>query len=264
MFVEMLLLALVVSITVWVIQEGIGRPCRIAQLTENKDALRLQGNSYGFPTWLNILSVIAAVIWFCVLAILLNIARVSGLSGIGDFSLILVLLTISSGVVAGIDRAFFRGRRVRLMGAAPVQRSLSKIKNPTDKQLLVDWAETDFVFAEYAISFFPVFLAVLILRSFLLEAFKIPSPSMVPTLQVHDFILVNKFAYGLRLPVLGTQILPVGMPQRGDVMVFYPPNDKRYFIKRVIGLSGDQIHLQGNVLYINGVKMVTAPAATKP
>jgi signal peptidase I len=167
----------------------------------------------------------------------------------------LVALVLLSGFVALVDRLVFRQRRVRMMGSAAVQQVLSSIKPEDRRQALIDWAETDFTAAEYAKSFFPVLLVVLILRSFLLEPFKIPSASMVPTLQVHDFILVNKFAYGLRLPVVGTKILPIGNPARGDVMVFYPPNDKRYFIKRVIGLPGDQIQLRDNVLYINGVGM---------
>ncbi len=105
---------------------------------------------------------------------------------------------------------------------------------------------------EYARSFLPVLLIVLVLRSFLVEPFQIPSSSMVPTLLVGDYILVNKFAYGIRLPVLNTKVVDVGSPQRGDVMVFFPPNDKRYFIKRVIGLPGDRIAYRDKVLYVNG------------
>lgn len=105
---------------------------------------------------------------------------------------------------------------------------------------------------EYARSFFPVLLVVLLIRSFLAEPYQIPSESMVPTLEVGDFILVNKYAYGLRLPVLGTKIVDIGEPQRGDVMVFIPPHDERYFIKRVIGLPGDHIRWDDKALYING------------
>ncbi len=95
-------------------------------------------------------------------------------------------------------------------------------------------------------------LVVLLIRSFLAEPYQIPSESMVPTLQVGDFILVNKYAYGLRLPVLGTKIFKVGEPRRGDIMVFIPPHDPRYFIKRVIGLPGDHLRYENKVLYING------------
>ena len=105
---------------------------------------------------------------------------------------------------------------------------------------------------EYARSFFPVLLAVLLIRSFLAEPYQIPSESMVPTLEVGDFILVNKYAYGLRLPVLGTKVVDIGEPQRGDIMVFIPPHDPRYFIKRVIGLPGDHIRYENKTLWING------------
>lgn len=105
---------------------------------------------------------------------------------------------------------------------------------------------------EYARSFFPVLLVVLVLRSFLAEPYQIPSESMIPTLEVGDFVLVNKYAYGLRLPVLGTKVLEIGQPQRGDVMVFIPPHDPRYFIKRVIGVPGDHIRYENQALFING------------
>jgi len=108
---------------------------------------------------------------------------------------------------------------------------------------------------EYARSFFPVLLVVLLLRSFLAEPYQIPSESMVPTLEVGDFILVNKYEYGLRLPVFGSKVLDVGEPQRGDVMVFVPPHDPRYFIKRVIGVPGDQVRYENKALFINGERL---------
>jgi signal peptidase I len=93
---------------------------------------------------------------------------------------------------------------------------------------------------EYGGSFFPVILAVFLLRSFLVEPFKIPSGSMIPTLLVGDFILVNKYTYGVRLPVINKKVIDVGTPQRGDVMVFrYPPDPSLDYIKRVVGLPGD-------------------------
>lgn len=104
----------------------------------------------------------------------------------------------------------------------------------------------------YIGSFFPVLLLVLALRSFLIEPFQIPSTSMLPTLQVGDFILVNKYNYGLRLPVLGTKVLDIGSPERGDVIVFVPPHNKRYFIKRLIGLPGDRVIYRNQKLFING------------
>ncbi|MDG1706275.1 MAG: signal peptidase I [Porticoccaceae bacterium] len=108
---------------------------------------------------------------------------------------------------------------------------------------------------EFTGSLAPVLGLVLFLRSFLIEPFQIPSQSMVPTLKVGDFILVNKWTYGIRLPVLRTKIIPVSLPERGDVMVFFPPHEDRYFIKRVVGLPGDTIHVLNGVLFVNGDKM---------
>jgi signal peptidase I len=106
---------------------------------------------------------------------------------------------------------------------------------------------------EYSKSFFPVLLLVFVLRSFIAEPFQIPSGSMEPTLEVGDFILVNKFTYGIRLPVINKKIIDINQPKRGDVMVFFPPHmPETYFIKRVIGLPGDQIKYINHVLYING------------
>ena len=106
---------------------------------------------------------------------------------------------------------------------------------------------------EYAASFFPVLLVVFLLRSFVAEPFKIPSSSMRPTLEVGDFILVNKFAYGLRLPIVEAKFVPVGEPQRGDVVVFrYPVNPSQDFIKRVVGVGGDVVSYQDKKLTVNG------------
>ena len=108
---------------------------------------------------------------------------------------------------------------------------------------------------EFTASLAPVLGLVLFLRSFLIEPFQIPSQSMVPTLKVGDFILVNKWTYGIRLPVLRTKVLDISSPERGDVMVFFPPHEDRYFIKRVVGLPGDTIHVLNGVLFVNGDKM---------
>jgi signal peptidase I len=109
------------------------------------------------------------------------------------------------------------------------------------------------VVVEYARSFFPIILIVLVIRSFIAEPFRIPSASMLPTLHIGDFILVNKFAYGIRLPVVNTKIFSVGEPERGDVFVFrFPKNPKIDYIKRVVGLPGDKIGYFNKTVYING------------
>jgi signal peptidase I len=106
---------------------------------------------------------------------------------------------------------------------------------------------------EYARSFFPIFLIVLLLRAFLVEPFRIPSGSMMPTLLVGDFILVNKFTYGIRLPVTKTKLVELGEPQRGDIVVFrWPVNPRLDYIKRVVALPGDRVRYQKKTLYING------------
>jgi signal peptidase I len=108
---------------------------------------------------------------------------------------------------------------------------------------------------EYAKSFSPVILAVFLLRSFLVEPFKIPSGSMIPTLQVGDFILVNKFTYGIRLPIINKKIVQINDPKRGDVMVFhYPENPSVDYIKRVVGEPGDTIVYRNKKLWVNGVE----------
>ena len=109
------------------------------------------------------------------------------------------------------------------------------------------------VWVEYAKSFFPVLLVVFLLRSFLAEPFKIPSSSMRPTLEVGDFILVNKFVYGIRLPVIEQKIIPLRDPSRGDVVVFrYPLNPSQDFIKRVVGVGGDVVEYRDKAITVNG------------
>ena len=117
---------------------------------------------------------------------------------------------------------------------------------------------------EFTGSLAPVLGLVLLLRSFVIEPFQIPSQSMVPTLKVGDFILVSKWTYGIRLPVLRTKLLEVGSPQRGDVLVFFPPHEDRYFIKRLVGLPGDEVRVLNGVVYINGDEMVQSAVPEKP
>ncbi len=119
---------------------------------------------------------------------------------------------------------------------------------------------TDPWWVEYAKSFFPVILIVFCIRSFLVEPFKIPSGSMIPTLQVGDFILVNKFTYGIRLPIIDQKIIQLNNPKRGDVMVFhYPENPSVDYIKRVVGVPGDTIEYRNKHLTINGKEQVQQP-----
>ena len=151
-----------------------------------------------------------------------------------DFSLILVAITFLALVLWLIDRFAITPREKRLAadgGEAPPKSKLF----------------------EYAAAFLPVLLVVLLVRSFLYEPYRIPSGSMRPTLEVGDFIFVNKFSYGLRLPVTNTRIADLGSPKRGDVVVFKLPSDSSAnFIKRLVGLPGDVIEYRGKRLRING------------
>ncbi len=173
-----------------------------------------------------------------------------------DFSLVLVLATVLSGLFWGLDFLLTRRQRNRYCEL------LAGDTYDQPRQLL----EKEPLLVEYAHSFFPVLAVVLLLRSFLLEPFTIPSGSMLPTLEVGDYILVNKFAYGLRLPVLGTELVPVGKPQRGDIMVFkFPPKPSMNFIKRVIGLPGDHIRTAENGdLFVNGELMARKLVRQEP
>src|SRR5580700_9747021 len=154
-----------------------------------------------------------------------------------DFSAVLLLIAVVTGVIWLADVALFR--RFRANAAQASGKSLSDIPEPGT--------------VDYARSFFPVALAVLVLRAFVFEPFRIPSDSMMPTLVDGDFIIVNKFAYGLRLPVINQKIVPIGEPQRGDVVVFhYPPDPAVNFIKRLVGLPGDHVEVRDNRISING------------
>jgi signal peptidase I len=146
----------------------------------------------------------------------------SDLLGNVDFALLLVALTALAGVIWAVDALFFAGPRVAAAARG------EQVREP--------------IAVDYAKSFFPVLLLVLAIRSFLFEPFRIPSESMMPTLLTGDFIFVNKFAYGLRLPVINTRIVEIGEPQRGDVIVFRLPADTSVnYVKRVVGLPGDVV-----------------------
>jgi signal peptidase I len=154
-----------------------------------------------------------------------------------DFAALLVLLTAGSGLTWAVDSWLFAPRRR--------QRASAEGGQPAEPMLV-----------EYARSFFPVFLIVLLLRSFLVEPFRIPSGSMMPTLLIGDFVLVNKYDYGIRLPVLNMKIVENDAPKRGDIVVFrYPEDPSVPYIKRVIGVPGDRIEYRDKVLYINGTEV---------
>jgi signal peptidase I len=148
-----------------------------------------------------------------------------------NFPLILVILTVVSGLIWLIDMLFFARRRKAEAKKMPV---------------LID----------YARSFFPILLVVLIIRSFIIQPFRVPTGSLEPTILPNEFVLVNQFAYGLRLPAINTKVFNVGEPKKGDIVVFrFPPNPKVDFIKRVVGTPGDHVVYKNKVLYINGKEM---------
>lgn len=147
-----------------------------------------------------------------------------------NFALILFILTCATGALWGIDR--FWARKYR------------------DKDAPDPW------WVDYGGSLFPVILAVFVLRSFLVEPFKIPSGSMIPTLLIGDFILVNKFTYGVRLPVINRTVVAMNSPERGDVVVFrFPPDPSLDYIKRVVGVPGDTVAYRDKRIFLNGVEL---------
>ncbi|BAW80852.1 signal peptidase I [Candidatus Nitrosoglobus terrae] len=171
-----------------------------------------------------------------------------------DFPTMMVIAAAITGMIWALDAWLWapaRRKAVARIGSDVAHEStaIGSIKEP----LLV----------EYARSFFPIIFTVLVLRSFLVEPFRIPSGSMIPTLMVGDFILVNKFVYGFRLPVINKKIINMDEPHRGDVVVFrYPKNPSVDYIKRVVGLPGDRINYVNKTIYINNEPMrqeVTGP-----
>ena len=178
-----------------------------------------------------------------------------------NFALILFVLTVFTGVLYAADKLFFRPQRkakaARLLGDFDTRnRAALDRREPIveqERKSLEDGAVRQPAWLEYTASFFPVILVVFLLRSFLFEPFRIPSGSMVPTLEIGDLILVNKYEYGIRLPVVNKKVLELGQPRRGDVMVFrYPLNTSQDYIKRVVGVPGDRIEYINKQLTING------------
>ena len=182
-----------------------------------------------------------------------------------DFPLILLCLVAGSGLLWLLDSLFLAAGRKRIAGALQEQYPRWNVEESPDArnyQSRVAEEAREPVLVEYARSFFPVLLIVFVLRSFLVEPFQIPSSSMVPTLEVGDYILVNKYTYGIRLPVVRTKVLALNNPQRGDVVVFFPPHmNDTYFIKRVIGLPGDTVEYRNKQVFVNGERVEREPAA---
>jgi signal peptidase I len=180
-----------------------------------------------------------------------------------NFALLLFLLLVLTFVAWVADRFVFRPRRLHeaetaLAGfdrdAAPgLLASGGQQAVARERQALRERLERQPIWLEYTAGLFPVILIVFGLRSFVAEPFKIPSESMLPTLVVGDLILVNKFSYGVRLPVIHTKVLDTGLPARGDVMVFrYPSDPSIDYIKRVVGIPGDEVAYLDKRLFING------------
>ena len=184
----------------------------------------------------------------------------------GNFALLLFLATVVTGAYWLAERRYFLPRRRRAaqaiedaaaqrraeldrMGIAKVDLDVQEAKG---RILMQPW------WLDWTAGLFPVIATVFVLRSFLFEPFKIPSGSMIPTLLVGDLILVNKFTYGVRLPVIHTKLTEGNAPQRGDVMVFrYPPQPNMDYIKRVVGVPGDEVAYLNKRLSVNGQPVPT-------
>ncbi len=178
-----------------------------------------------------------------------------------NFPLILTVVTLVTFVFWLADKKVFeKARKARAQEATEAFRAANADALSRHEQAAVDELEhiraqalKQPVWLEYTAGLFPVILVVFLVRSFLFEPFRIPSGSMLPTLHIGDFILVNKFDYGVRLPVLNTKVIPVGSPERGDVVVFkYPMDTSVDYIKRVVGVPGDTVEYRNKILYING------------
>ena len=180
---------------------------------------------------------------------------------LGNFALILFVLTIATGIIWFLD-VFVLAKQRRAAADLALAEYDARIAKLTAEGIRVEENKRAEIAAsilrqplwvEYSGSFFPVIALVFFLRSFLYEPFKIPSSSMLPTLYVGDLILVNKFNYGIRLPVLNKKVIEIGNPQRGDVMVFkYPEDTSVDYIKRVVGVPGDTVVYKNKRLSING------------
>jgi len=168
-----------------------------------------------------------------------------------DFQAIMLLALLATGVIWAVDVLRYAPRRRQALADAT-----AAARGEINAEVAGKIAREPLL-VEYARSFFPIILVVLLLRSFIVEPFRIPSASMMPTLIAGDFILVNKYTYGIRLPLFGKKMIAVGEPRRGDVVVFrYPKDPSVDYIKRVVGLPGDHISYYDKTVYINGQAMV--------
>ena len=189
-----------------------------------------------------------------------------------NFALAMLLLLVLTGGIWLLDRFALARRRQAAVRAALLQAESALALKPGEGQADYQTRKDQILgeihhkvgrepwYVEYSKSFFPVILLVFLLRSFLVEPFKIPSGSMIPTLLVGDFILVNKYIYGIRLPVVNVKVLGISRPQRGEVMVFrFPENPSLDYIKRVVGEPGDTVAYRDKQLYVNGEAVPTTP-----
>jgi len=183
---------------------------------------------------------------------------------LGNFALILFVLTVATGVIWFLDLFYLSRQRRQRASAALAEFDARNARlaaegikpDPAGRAALETRLLRQPTWIEYSGSFFPVIAAVFFLRSFLYEPFKIPSSSMVPTLQIGDLILVNKFTYGVRLPVINKKIIDMNDPQHGDVMVFkYPKDTSLDYIKRVVGVPGDTVVYRNKRLSVNGTEL---------
>ncbi len=168
-----------------------------------------------------------------------------------DFALIMLVILVGTGAIWGLDKWLLMKNRERR----------AKTLSEAGKADEAAQARKEPAYIEYARAFFPVILIVFLIRSFVVEPFRIPSGSMLPSLHIGDFILVNKYTYGVRLPVLNNKLVDTSYPKRGEVMVFrFPGNPSINYIKRVVGIPGDHILYKDKKLYINGTPMEQSDA----
>lgn len=182
-----------------------------------------------------------------------------------DFSLILFVLLLITGVIWFWNRYALVNKRKQqeeaAVAALPMVPGLTAEQQQELKEEARAKAGKMSWWVEYGVSFFPVILFVFILRSFIFEPFRIPSGSMLPTLKNGDFILVNKFQYGIRIPIINKKLIPIKTPQAGDVLVFrYPVDPSIDYIKRVVGMPGQTVRYAGNQLYIDDKRVDLAPS----